>query len=489
MARSRGAAIPPAIPTPLGGLGAILVALTLAVSLVGAGDAQPLLPSATTPASSSSSPDSAALPALVAFPGFWFDYLPDVVSSETGWEVKFRVGLPAATAVTAEFLDATNAVLGLTRLPVVWAAEDRAAGQLPVLSLPIPADPKIRKIRIRAQIPGAEPVQVLVELRDSTADCRDLRLAALPPTAKVGSAEHLQAAAQGALPALPAGQAWAALGARLATAEGNPVVIRHTPRMVAEDRSGVVTRIFQSPATVPADAPPRVWLVVAPAALKGSLIAGRTWQAVVAPAIQEMGRPALALPAPTRPVPLRDSREQEEPGPSEGTSLRIANASKLEPVLFLAPDASERQPFHPIAGCLATALLAMDQEQCDNLVILLPWEDALLGTDPREFSLAVDAMAEHFRVRQRLGGQPLRSLVLLGPFRHPSVPEKRHTMMESKVTERQKAQGFQWPDTPALSDPARWRLNPEGDALAVFGPTLNVQGQERLLELLRGIVP
>ena len=113
----------------------------------------------------------------------------------------------------------------------------------------------------------------------------------------------------------------------------------------------------------------------------------------------------------------------------------------------------------------------------------------MFGTDPREFSLAVDAMAEHFRVRQRLGGQPLRSLVLLGPFRHPSVPEKRHTMMESKLIERQKAQGFQWPDAPALSDPARWRLNPEADALAVFGPALNVQGQERLLELLRGMVP
>ncbi|HTL53875.1 MAG TPA: hypothetical protein VL860_14975, partial [Planctomycetota bacterium] len=181
----------------------LAVGLGLQLLSVAAGDAtQPPTPP---PAQGTPSGDSLAppmQPQYAAFPGIWFDYLPDVVSTETGWELKFRVGVSSARSVGVEFLGADHqplptpsaqagtATVGPAKIAITTTAEDRAHGHFQVLSLAVPAEPKIRFIRLTTQ-PTNGSVQVSVEVRDSSVQMADLTLAALPPASRIGTAENL----------------------------------------------------------------------------------------------------------------------------------------------------------------------------------------------------------------------------------------------------------------------------------------------------------
>ncbi len=300
---------------------------------------------------------TAPQPDYAPFPGIWFDYLPDVVSADNGWEMQFRVGLAGQTAVQAQFLDADRKPLKTVTLPDPTTPDDFAHGKLSVLTLAVPADLHAAFVRLIAQSSvqnGVQPagVQVEIELRSAAnADAGvDLRLASLPPRARAGSAENLVAEAQAPGSGMR-GLTWGCLGARLCAADGHPVVLSVHPRAPQVDRSGLVTGVFRPPAPPDPNAPARRTLIVAPAVLGPTLAAALNIAQVQAIPVRHLGGRAGSGTSSVAP--------SSSPAASSGPAAAPANSSVTR--LVLAPQATRDEPFHPMAGCLAAALAAIDR--------------------------------------------------------------------------------------------------------------------------------
>lgn len=423
-------------------------------------------------------------PTYPAFPGLWFDYLPNLVAADTGFEIKLRLGLNSRPPLKVQYLTADGQVHSESTIPNSTTVEDFANGKLAVLTIPVESNPDIAALRLTAG-----DLTCTLELRAAAADAADLILATLPNRHRPATADHLVAVAQAtaATPAAPASEpaapTWGTLGAHLATQTGRPIVLRHTLRPVQPDRAGLITAPLRPTA---ADALPaaRHILLIAPAALQETLQPLQTWTATQATVVQPI---PVSNSRPTGPIPT----PPPAPPPATPATAPAVLLPKRSTRLAIYPDATTAQPFHPILGCLAGALVALDNPAfppADRLVVILPWLDPAFGTDPREYALALDALADHLRARRRAADRPLGDLILIGPFRHPSVPEKRHTMLESIVAERQRAQGFSWPDWQALHNPALWRINPAAEPVAMFAPAPAPTGLALLRERLQPLL-